>query len=193
MCGKSTLLLFLLIKLFCSEWSYSKADKVTPFNLCLFFWGKESIKYLQNLANLQIKTVHLNLHWKWMRIDIKKISLHDFIYTNTDLKIFLLFFSPKIIIMCFSLLFEHTSQHGSVRHVIFVHDDSHLKQWHSLLKMWGFQCCGSYTENWGQSLSQAAFTDKNQPQHPPVEWQNRFVCVGCLCMYVCQYICIVCQ
>lgn len=55
---KASLLLFL----FC-EWKHRMAE-FTPFNH-FFFIENKSIEYLQNLVNLEIKTVHIDLHWKW--------------------------------------------------------------------------------------------------------------------------------
>ena len=61
---KSHALFFFFSCFFFRECKHSKADNVTPFN-SFFFVENKSIEYLQNLVNFEIKTVHLNLHWKW--------------------------------------------------------------------------------------------------------------------------------
>ncbi len=79
---------------FACEWTYSKADNNTPFWVVhyfflSFFFGKKAKHIYKNL----VKPWNQNCTFKFtlqMNADLyKKISLHGYIYTNTDITLML--------------------------------------------------------------------------------------------------------
>lgn len=89
------IIIFLNALFFTCEWTYSKADNDTPFDLVhyfflsFFFLEKKKAREKQNIYKNLVKPWNQNCTVKFtlqMNEDLyKKISLHGYIYTNTDI------------------------------------------------------------------------------------------------------------